>query len=205
MARAFVFPGQGSQAVGMGKALAELFRGPRGLRRGRRRAGAEALAAHVRGPGEELTLTANAQPALMAVVLAVVRVLEPKPGSTSRRRFRRRPFARRIFGACRRRHAFRLADTARLLRIRGMPCRGGPGRRRRHGGDPRASNRGRRCEVAREAAQGEVCDVANDNGGGQIVVSRPEGGGRARRRDRARRGREARHPAAGLARRSTAR
>jgi [acyl-carrier-protein] S-malonyltransferase len=81
MAIAFIFPGQGSQAVGMGKALYEAFPAARAVFDEVDAASGQKLTgADVRGPGEELTLTANAQPALMAVSLAALRALEAEKG-----------------------------------------------------------------------------------------------------------------------------
>ena len=122
MKRAFIFPGQGSQAVGMGKALAEAFPQARAVFDEVDEALGQKLSGLMfEGPDEELTLTDNAQPALMAVSLAVIRVLEAEAGLDLERarRLRRRPLARRIFGARRRRQRSRIADAARLLRIRG--------------------------------------------------------------------------------------
>ena len=124
------------------------------------------------GPEDELTLTENAQPALMAVSLAVMRVLERDGGlrSQARRRLRRRPFAGRIFGA-RRRGALALADAARLLKRRGQAMQRavpvGVGAMAALLG----SSSTRRGRSPRRPAQGEVCDCANDNGPGQVVVS----------------------------------
>jgi [acyl-carrier-protein] S-malonyltransferase len=124
------------------------------------------------GPVEDLTLTANAQPALMAVSLAAVRVLESEAGLDLRRN------AAFVAGhslgeysALAAAGSLSIADTARLLRIRGDAMQnatpvGVGAMAALLGLDPGAA-----AEVAREAAQGEVCDVANDNGGGQVVVS----------------------------------
>ncbi len=144
MAKAFIFPGQGSQAVGMGKALAEAFPSARAVFDEVDSALAQPLSKLMfEGPEAELTLTANAQPALMAVSLAAIRVLETEcgPRPRARRGVRRRPFARRIFRARRRRGPF-LADTARLLRIRGdADAESRSGRGRRHGGAARRRTR----------------------------------------------------------------
>ena len=101
MAAAFVFPGQGSQAVGMGKALADAFAPARQVFEEVDAALGEKLTKIIwEGPAETLTLTENAQPGLMAVSLAAMRVLEVEAGvDLARRAVRGRPFARRIFGA----------------------------------------------------------------------------------------------------------
>ena len=98
--RAFTFPGQGSQAVGMGKELADAFDAARAVFEQVDQALDEPLSRLMfEGPEEELVLTRNAQPALMAVSLAVVRVLESRERQDSRRHgtICRRSFARRIF------------------------------------------------------------------------------------------------------------
>ena len=102
MTAAFTFPGQGSQAVGMGKALAEAFPAARAVFDEVDAALGEKLTAIIwDGPAETLQLTENAQPALMAVSLATLRVLETEAGFSvaTRRRLRCRTFARRIFRA----------------------------------------------------------------------------------------------------------
>ena len=173
MARAFVFPGQGSQAVGMGKALAVAFPQARAVFDEVDAALSQKLSGLMfEGPGDELTLTANAQPALMAVSVAVMRVLEAETGLDLKRD------AAYVAGhslgeysALAAAGTFSIADAARLLRIRGNAMQNatpvGVGAMAALLGLDEAAA----AEVAREAAQGEVCDVANDNGGAQVVVS----------------------------------
>lgn len=173
MSRAFVFPGQGSQTVGMGKALADAFAPARAVFAEVDDALGQKLSQVVfEGPAEDLTLTANTQPALMAVSLATIRVLEAEAGLDLGKH------ARFVAGhslgeysALAAAGALSIADTARLLRIRGdamqkaVPV----------GEGAMAALLGlefeQAAEIARDAAQGEVCDPANDNGGGQVVVS----------------------------------
>jgi [acyl-carrier-protein] S-malonyltransferase len=173
MKRAFVFPGQGSQAVGMGKALADAFAQARAVFEEVDAALAQKLSRIMwEGPAEELTLTANAQPALMAVSLAAMRVLEGEAGLDLKRD------AAFVAGhslgeysALAAAGSISVADTARLLRIRGEAMQNatpvGMGAMAALLGLDEAAAQ----EVVREAAQGQVCDVANDNGGGQVVVS----------------------------------
>jgi [acyl-carrier-protein] S-malonyltransferase len=172
-ATAFIFPGQGSQAVGMGKALAEAFPAAQQVF-------AEvddALGQHLsdliwNGPESELTLTANAQPALMAVSLAAVRALEAEADLD---------LARDVafvaghslgeYAALAAAGALSVGDTARLLRIRGdamqqaVPV--GVGAMAALLGTDAATA----SAISTEAAQGEICQTANDNGGGQVVIS----------------------------------
>jgi [acyl-carrier-protein] S-malonyltransferase len=173
MKRAFVFPGQGSQAVGMGKALADAFAQARAVFEEVDAALAQKLSRIMwEGPAEELTLTANAQPALMAGSLAAMRVLEGEAGLDLKRD------AAFVAGhslgeysALAAAGSISVADTARLLRIRGEAMQNatpvGMGAMAALLGLDEAAAQ----EVVREAAQGQVCDVANDNGGGQVVVS----------------------------------
>jgi [acyl-carrier-protein] S-malonyltransferase len=173
MTRAFIFPGQGSQAVGMGKALAENFPQARAVFEEVDDALSQRLSRIMwEGPADELTLTANAQPALMAVSLAVVRVLEAEAGLDLHRD------AAFVAGhslgeysALAAAGSLKLDDTARLLRVRGDAMQ----RAVPVGEGAMAALLGLDAEaaaaVADEARQGEVCDVANDNGAGQVVVS----------------------------------
>ena len=173
MKRAFVFPGQGSQSVGMGKALAENFPQARAVFDEVDDALSQKLSTLMwEGPADELTLTANAQPALMAVSLAAMRVLEAEAGLDlkSQAAF----VAGHSLGeysALAAAGSLSVADTARLLRIRGNAMQGAVP----VGQGAMAALLGLEydvaLEVAREAAQGEVCDAANDNGGAQVVVS----------------------------------
>jgi [acyl-carrier-protein] S-malonyltransferase len=173
MAVAFVFPGQGSQAVGMGKALAENFAPARQVFETVDEALGEKLSAIVfEGPADRLTLTENAQPALMAVSLAVMRVLEAEAGLDLKRD------AQFVAGhslgeysALAAVGAFTLADTARLLRTRGQAMQ----KAVPVGVGAMAALIGLEFDaaaaVAAEAAGTQVCQAANDNGGGQVVVS----------------------------------
>jgi len=173
MAVAFVFPGQGSQAVGMGKALAASFPPARQVFDEVDEAlGAKLSAIIFEGPAETLTLTENAQPALMAVSLATLRVLEAEAGLDLKRD------AQFVAGhslgeysALAAAGAFTLADTARLLRTRGQAMQ----KAVPVGIGAMAALIGLEFDaaaaVAAQAAQGQVCQAANDNGGGQVVVS----------------------------------
>jgi [acyl-carrier-protein] S-malonyltransferase len=173
MSTAFVFPGQGSQAMGMGKALADAFAPARAVFDEVDEALGEKLSRLIwEGPADTLTLTENAQPALMAMSLAVVRVLQAEAGLDLKRD------AQFVAGhslgeysALAAAGAFSLADTARLLRARGRAMQ----KAVPVGTGAMAALLGldfdQAAAVAAEAAQGEVCQAANDNGGGQVVVS----------------------------------
>jgi len=173
MAVAFVFPGQGSQAVGMGKALAEAFPQARAVFDEVDAALGEKLSITMwEGPADKLTLTENAQPALMAVSLATMRVLQAEAGVDLKRD------AKYVAGhslgeysALAAAGALTVSDTAKLLRIRGRAMQQAVP----VGTGAMAALLGLELDaataVANEAAQGEVCQAANDNGGGQVVVS----------------------------------
>jgi len=173
MSFAFVFPGQGSQAVGMGKALADAFAPARAVFEEVDAALGERLTRTMwEGPAEALMLTENAQPALMAVSLAAMRVLEAHAGVDLARD------ARFVAGhslgeysALAAAGALTIADTARLLRLRGRAMQ----KAVPVGTGAMAALLGVEFEqaaaIAAEAAQGQVCQAANDNGGGQVVVS----------------------------------
>lgn len=173
MKRAFIFPGQGSQSVGMGKALAEAFPQAKAVFDEVDDALSQKLSAIMwDGPADELTMTANTQPALMAVSLAAIRVLEAEAGLDLKKH------ATFVAGhslgeysALAAAGSLSIADTARLLRIRGNAMQGAVP----VGQGAMAALLGLEfdaaLEVAREAAQGDVCDAANDNGGAQVVVS----------------------------------
>ena len=173
MAVAFTFPGQGSQAVGMGKALADAFPQARAVFDEVDAALSQKLSALMwDGPETELTLTANAQPALMAVSLAALRVLEAEAGlDLARDAAFVAGHSLGEYSALCAAGAFTIADTARLLRIRGdamqkaVPA-GQGAMAALLGLDFEAAS-----AAAAEAAQGEVCQAANDNGGGQVVIS----------------------------------
>ncbi|HEY4252728.1 MAG TPA: ACP S-malonyltransferase [Roseomonas sp.] len=179
MALAFVFPGQGSQAVGMGRDLAAAFPAAREVFQ----EVDEALKQHLsrliwEGPPEELTLTANAQPALMAVSLAVLRVLEREGGLD---------LASRValvaghslgeYSALTAARAFDVPTAARLLRLRGEAMQ----KATPPGTGAMAALLGADLEQARticeaaaanpETGETEIVQAANDNGGGQVVIS----------------------------------
>ncbi|HCP00620.1 MAG TPA: [acyl-carrier-protein] S-malonyltransferase [Rhodospirillaceae bacterium] len=173
MTRAFVFPGQGSQEVGMGQALASAFPDARLVFE----EVDDALDSHLSriifdGPQEELTLTRNAQPALMAVSMAVVRVLEGEGG------LKVADVASHVAGhslgeysALAAAGSLSVADTARLLRTRGEAMQAAVP----VGVGAMAAILGPSLDevevIAADAAEEQVCDVANDNSEGQVVVS----------------------------------
>lgn len=173
MSSAFVFPGQGSQAVGMGKALADNFAAARAVFAEVDEALGEKLSAIMwDGPIETLTLTANTQPALMAASLAALRVLETEAGLDL---VRDAAFVAGHslgeYSALAAAGTFSIADTARLLRLRGTAMQAATP----VGTGAMAAILGldfdKVAAVAAEAAAGEVCDIANDNAPGQVVVS----------------------------------
>jgi [acyl-carrier-protein] S-malonyltransferase len=173
MTIAFVFPGQGSQSVGMGKNLAENFVSAKAVFDEVDAALGQRLSDLMwNGPEDQLTLTENAQPALMAVSLAAMRALEVEHGITVANT-----------AACVAGHSlgeysalaaagtFTIADTARLLKIRGRAMQaatpvGTGAMAALLGLDFKTA-----CDVAAEAAQGDVCQAANDNSDGQVVIS----------------------------------
>jgi [acyl-carrier-protein] S-malonyltransferase len=173
MKAAFTFPGQGSQAVGMGKALAERYPQAQAVFAEVDDALGQKLSALMfEGPEAELTLTANAQPALMAVSLAAIRVLEAEAGlDLARAAAYVAGHSLGEYSALAAARAFSIADAARLLRIRGNAMQAAVPA----GEGAMAALLGLDFEaaaaVAAEAAQGQVCQAANDNGGGQVVVS----------------------------------
>ena len=170
---AFVFPGQGSQSVGMGKALADAYLSARQVFAEIDAALADNLTAIMwEGPADRLTLTENAQPALVAVSLAAMRVLEVEAGLDLARE------AQFVGGhsvgeyaALAAAGAISVGDAARLVRIRGSAmARAVPA-----GAGAMAALMGvdfaQAAGIGAEAAQGQICQAANDNGGGQVVIS----------------------------------
>jgi [acyl-carrier-protein] S-malonyltransferase len=171
--RAFIFPGQGSQVVGMGQALAEAFPVARAVFDEVDSTLSEKLTTTMwEGPADTLNLTANAQPALMAVSLAAFRVLESEAGlDLARDAGFVAGHSLGEYSALAAAGCLSIADAARLLRIRGRAMQEavpvGQGAMAAILGLDYAAVAG----VAAEAAEGEICDVANDNGAGQVVVS----------------------------------
>jgi [acyl-carrier-protein] S-malonyltransferase len=173
MTRAFVFPGQGSQTVGMGQALAGAFAEAREVFQEVDEAiGQNLTKLMFEGPPDDLKLTENAQPALMAVSMAVIRVLDKQGG------FRLPGAASFVAGhslgeysALCAAGSLTLADTARLLKKRGQAMQqavpvGIGAMAALIGVDLPAAE-----DIAKAAAQGEVCTAANDNAPGQVVIS----------------------------------
>ena len=173
MTIALTFPGQGSQSVGMGTAFFGQFKVAQDVFSEINEALGQNLSGLMfEGPEDELTLTANAQPALMAVSLAALRVLEHEAGLDLKKHVAFvAGHSLGEYSALAAAGSLSLADTARLLRIRGnaMQAAVAPGigaMAALLGLDFATATR-----VALEAAQGEICQAANDNGGGQVVVS----------------------------------
>jgi [acyl-carrier-protein] S-malonyltransferase len=171
--RAFIFPGQGSQSVGMGRALAEASAHAREV------FGEvdEALGQHLyrlmtEGPESDLTLTENAQPAIMANAIAVLRVIEREGGVrlADKADFVAGHSLGEYTALCAA-GAFDLSTTARLLKLRGQAMQAavpvGEGAMAALLG----ADRTKAQAIADAAAEGEVCTVANDNDPGQVVIS----------------------------------
>lgn len=172
MAIAFTFPGQGSQTVGMGRELAASFPAARAVFEEVDAALAQNLSKLMwEGPEEELTLTANAQPALMAVSVAALRALEAQGVTLQGKVAYVAGHSLGEYSALAAAGTFSIADTARLLRIRGNAMQAavpvGEGAMAAIIGLEQAD-----VEAAcAEAGKGSVCQIANDNGGGQLVIS----------------------------------
>lgn len=171
MRKAFVFPGQGAQSIGMGRELAETYPAARSVFEEVDHALGEKLSTLIwEGDAAELTLTANAQPALMATSLATLRAMEAEGVSITDANY----VAGHSLGeysALAAAGALGIADAARLLRIRGRAMQDavpvGEGAMAALLGLDFATA----DAVAREAAQGDVCQAANDNDPAQVVVS----------------------------------
>lgn len=172
MARAFIFPGQGSQAVGMGADLADAFPVAREVFEEVDDALGQKLSALMRdGPIEDLTLTANTQPALMAHSIAALRVLEKEAGADVADAMFVAGHSLGEYSALCAAGAISLADTAKLLRIRGEAMQAAVP----VGEGAMAALIGVDLEGAQkaiDAAEGDgVCEIANDNAPGQVVIS----------------------------------
>jgi [acyl-carrier-protein] S-malonyltransferase len=173
MSIALVFPGQGSQAVGMGRALAENFPAARQAFDQIDAALGEKLTTIIwEGPAETLTLTENAQPALLAVSVAALRVLASEAGfDVQRDAAYVAGHSLGEYSALAAAGSLDPADAARLVRIRGRAMQQAVP----VGVGAMAALLGLEFDaaagIAAEAAQGQVCQAANDNGGGQVVVS----------------------------------
>ena len=172
MSVAFTFPGQGSQSVGMGKDLADAFPEARAVFDEVDDALSQKLSAIMwEGPEETLTLTANAQPALMAVSLAALRALEARGFALKDRVAYVAGHSLGEYSALAAAGTFSIADTARLLRIRGNAMQAavpvGEGAMAAIIGLEQSDVEAACAEAARDS----VCQIANDNGGGQLVIS----------------------------------
>lgn len=175
--KAFIFPGQGSQAVGMGKALADASPAAREVFQEVDEAlGQNLFRLMIEGPEDQLTLTENAQPAIMANAIATLRVLEREGGVSlvDKADFVAGHSLGEYSALCAA-DAFDLATTARLLKLRGQAMQAAVP----VGEGAMAALLGADIDkaqaLAEAAAEGEVCTVANDNDPGQVVISGHKG------------------------------
>jgi len=172
MSIAFIFPGQGSQAVGMGAELAKAYPAARAVFEEVDAALSHSLSRLIwEGPEAELTLTENAQPALMAVSLAAMRVLGDKGLKLADRVAYVAGHSLGEYSALAAAGALSLCDTARLLKTRGRAMQQAVPVGQGAMAALLGANLAQAQELARAAAEGEVCEAANDNAPGQVVIS----------------------------------
>lgn len=172
MSIAFIFPGQGSQAVGMGAELAKSYPSARAVFEEVDAALSQPLSRLMwEGPEAELTLTENAQPALMAVSLAAMRVLGDKGLTLADRVAYVAGHSLGEYSALAAAGSLSLADTARLLKTRGRAMQQAVPVGKGAMAALLGADLGQAQELARAAAEGEVCEAANDNAPGQVVIS----------------------------------
>jgi len=177
MSKAFVFPGQGSQVVGMGKALAERFPPARAVFAEVDDALDQKLSTLMfEGPQDELTLTANAQPALLAASLAAIRVLEAEAGlNLARDASFVAGHSLGEYSALAAAGSLSIGEAAKLLRVRGRAMQAavpvGSGAMAALLGIEYEMALAIAKQAAAETGSGAICEIANDNGGGQVVVS----------------------------------
>lgn len=173
--RAFIFPGQGAQSVGMGKALAEAFPAAQAVFDEVDDALGEKLSTVIwDGPDEDLTLTANTQPALMAVSVAAMRSLEAEFGIGVDAADYVAGHSLGEYSALCAAGSIGLAETARLLRIRGnaMQAAVAPGEGAMAALLGADTEQAEAACAAGMAAGGGTCEIANDNAPGQLVLDR---------------------------------
>ncbi|MGV6890212.1 ACP S-malonyltransferase [Rhodophyticola sp. SM2404] len=172
MSRAFIFPGQGAQTIGMGRDLAENYPAARAVFEEVDEALGEKLSDLIwEGEAEELTLTRNAQPALMATSMAAMAALNAEGISVESHADYVAGHSLGEYAALCAAGSFTLADTARLLRIRGDAMQ----KAVPQGEGAMAALLGldfaQAMDVAQEAAEGQICTAANDNDPAQVVIS----------------------------------
>ncbi|MET3589444.1 [acyl-carrier-protein] S-malonyltransferase [Bartonella silvatica] len=172
MVAAFIFPGQGSQIVGMGKALTEQFAAARLVFEEVDDALGEKLSDIIfEGPSDVLTLTANAQPALMAVSMAIIRVMEQLGLDIGSKVKFVAGHSLGEYSALCAAGTFSLTDTAKLLRIRGNAMQAAVAVGEGAMAALIGLNEQDVEEICKTVSEDGVCQIANDNGGGQIVIS----------------------------------
>lgn len=176
MLQAIIFPGQGSQTVGMGKSLYDNFAVAQEIFAEVDEALSQSLSTLMfEGPSDELTLTENAQPAIMATSIAALRVLEAETDFKASHADFAAGHSLGEYSALAATGALNLTETARLLKLRGQSMQ----RAVPKGNGAMAALLGVDYTVAHgialDASQGEICGIANDNAPGQVVVSGARG------------------------------